>query len=133
MSETNTICPYCGTGCGMTLRTEGGRITQILGLAGHPVNEGELCLKGYYGYAHVSDRQRLVSPLRREGSRYVKISWDTALDEIAGRLKAIKEKHGPDSFMLFSSARAMNEENFAAQKFTRAVMGTNNVDHCARL
>src|SRR5438445_8000929 len=106
MSETKTICPYCGTGCGMSLRTDNGRITQVIPDPTHPVNEGELCLKGYYGFAHVADRQRVISPLRREGSRYVKISWDTALDEIAGRLKAIKEEHGPDSFMLFSSARA---------------------------
>lgn len=133
MSEIKTICPYCGTGCGLRLRTEGGRIKEIKGEPGHPVNEGELCLKGYYGYYHVADKERLVSPLRREGQRYVAIPWDTALDEIAGRLKAIKEKHGPDSFMLFSSARATNEENYAAQKFTRTVMGTNNVDHCARL
>jgi formate dehydrogenase major subunit len=133
MSDVKTICPYCGTGCGMRVHVQGTRITGIHGLPGSPVNEGELCLKCYFGYFHTSDRHRLVSPLRREGSHFVKISWDTALDEIAGRLKAIKEKHGPDSFMMFSSARSTNEDNYAAQKFTRTAMGTNNVDHCSRL
>jgi formate dehydrogenase major subunit len=133
VNQTKTICPYCGTGCGLTVHSLDGRIKQVTGDPAHPVNQGELCLKGYFGYHHVADRQRLVSPLRREGGRYVPISWDTALDEIAAKLARIKGEHGPDSFMMFTSARATNEENFAAQKFTRAVMGTNNVDHCARL
>jgi formate dehydrogenase major subunit len=133
VDQTRTICAYCGTGCGLIVHSLDGKIKQVTGEPGHPVNQGELCLKGYFGYYHVGDRQRLVSPLRREGERYVPISWDAALGEIAAKLGTIKAEHGPDSFMLFSSARATNEENFAAQKFTRAVMGTNNVDHCARL
>ena len=133
MSETKTICPYCGTGCGLSVRVANGRITQVIPDPSHPVNEGELCLKGYYGFAHVGDRERLVTPLKREGRRFTPISWDAALDEIAERLLRIKSESGPDAFQLFSSARATNEENYIAQKFTRAVIGTNNVDHCARL
>ena len=133
MSETKTICPYCGTGCSMSVRTANGRIIQVIPDPSHPVNEGELCLKGYYGFEHVADRERLITPLKRDGQRFTPISWDGALDEIAQRLIKIKSESGPDAFQLFSSARATNEENYIAQKFTRAVIGTNNVDHCARL
>ena len=132
MTTVKTVCPYCGTGCGMFLHTSNGRITEITPDPDHPVNQGELCLKGYYGFKHVADRRRLTTPLRREGNAFVPISWDAALDEVAGKFAAIHRDHGPDAFALFSSARATNEENYIAQKFARAVMGTNNVDHCAR-
>jgi formate dehydrogenase major subunit len=133
VSDIKTICPYCGTGCGLSLRTANGRITQVLPDPSHRVNQEELCLKGYYGFAHVADRERLVTPLKREGQRFTPISWDAALNEIAQRLIGIKSESGPDAFELFSSARERNEENYIAQKFTRTVIGTNNVDHCARL
>ena len=133
MEKVCTICPYCGTGCGMELSVDNGRITEVKGDKAHPVNLGELCLKGYYGYQHVADNRRLNSPLIRRNGEYVPVSWDEALDYTAKRLAEIKAQHGADSFALFSSARANNEDNYAAQKFTRAVMGTNNIDHCARL
>jgi formate dehydrogenase alpha subunit len=133
MSTVKTVCPYCGTGCNMFLHTNNGRITEITPDPDHPVNQGELCLKGYYGFKHLNDRRRLTTPLRREGDAYVPVSWDAALDEIATKFAAIRRDHGPDAFALFSSARCTNEENYIAQKFARAVMGTNNIDHCARL
>jgi formate dehydrogenase major subunit len=133
MTKTQTICPYCGTGCGMYVEAEGGVITGVTGDRGHPVNKGGLCVKGMYGFKHVADSRRLVSPLIRKDGELVAVGWDEALDYTAARLSAIKAKYGPDSFALFSSARATNEDNYAAQKFTRAVMGTNNIDHCARL
>lgn len=133
MSIVKTVCPYCGTGCNMFVHTGNGRITEVKPDPAHPVNQGELCLKGYYGFDHVADRRRLTTPLRRDGNAYVPMSWDAALDEVAGKLTAIRRDHGPDAFMLFASARATNEDNYIAQKFARAVMGTNNVDHCARL
>jgi formate dehydrogenase alpha subunit len=132
MTAVKTVCPYCGTGCGMFVHVSNGHITEVTPDPDHPVNQGELCLKGYYGFKHVADRRRLTTPLRREGNTFVPISWDDALDEVAGKLTAIRRDHGPDAFALFSSARATNEENYIAQKFARAVMGTNNVDHCAR-
>jgi formate dehydrogenase major subunit len=133
MEKVKTICPYCGTGCSMELQVKDGRIIEIKGDAAHPVNQGELCLKGYYGYKHLSDNRRLTSPLIKKNGEFERASWDDALDYLAERLTAIKAEHGPDSFALFASARANNEDNYAAQKFTRAVMGTNNIDHCARL
>lgn len=133
MEKIVTVCPYCATGCNMALTVDKGRIIQIKGDPTHPVNQGELCLKGYYGYKHVSDDRRLTSPLIKRNGEFVQAGWDEALGLVAGRLSDIKARHGPDSFAMFSSARATNEDNYAAQKFTRAVMGTNNIDHCARL
>ncbi|MBS1188208.1 MAG: fdhF, partial [Burkholderiaceae bacterium] len=133
MEKVCTVCPYCGTGCGMELSVENGRIIEVKGDKAHPVNQGELCLKGYYGYQHVADNRRLTTPLIKRDGHFVPVGWDEALDYVAKRLTEIKAQHGPDSFALFSSARANNEDNYAAQKFTRAVIGTNNIDHCARL
>lgn len=133
MEKVITVCPYCGTGCSMALSVKGGRIIEIKGDPTHPVNQGELCLKGYYGYKHVSDDRRLTTPLIKRNGEFVQAGWEETLDYLAERLSDIKAKHGPDSFAMFSSARATNEDNYAGQKFTRAVMGTNNIDHCARL
>ena len=133
MSDVKTVCPYCGTGCGMVLQTDNGQIASVAADPHHPVSQGELCVKGYFGFKHVADRRRLTTPLRREGETFVPITWDEALDHVASKLTAVRRDHGPDAFTLFASARASNEDNYAAQKFTRAVMGTNNVDHCARL
>ena len=133
MQTVKTICPYCGTGCGMHVSVQDGRITGVKGDPEHPVNHGELCLKGMYGFEHVADKGRLTSPLIRRDGNLVPVSWDEALDYTAERLGAIKAEFGPDAAVLFSSARATNEDNYAAQKFMRAVIGTNNIDHCARL
>ena len=133
MEKIVTVCPYCATGCNMTLSVENGRIIKIVGEANHPINEGELCVKGAHGHKHVSDNRRLTSPLIKRYEKFEPASWDEALDFVAGRLSEIKAKHGPDSIALFSSARATSEDNYAAQKFMRAVIGTNNIDHCSRL
>jgi predicted molibdopterin-dependent oxidoreductase YjgC len=96
-------------------------------------NEGWLCVKGRFGYEFVGSPERLKTPLVRKDGKLVKASWGEALDYTAKRLSDIKEKHGPDSIGGLSSARCTNEENYLFQKFMRAAVGTNNVDHCARL
>jgi formate dehydrogenase alpha subunit len=133
VAPVKTVCPYCGTGCSMLLSVERNVITDIDGDPSHPVSEGALCLKGLYGFKHVADPERLSTPLMKHNGGFVPVSWDAALDSIVEKLKAIKAESGPDVFAVFSSARATNEDNYIAQKFARAVMGTNNVDHCARL
>lgn len=133
MTTVKTVCPYCGTGCNMYVHTGSAHIAKVMPDLEHPVSQGELCLKGYYGFNHVADRRRLTTPLRRQGNDFIPISWDSALDEVAGKFSAVRRDHGPDAFALFASARCTNEDNYVAQKFARAVMGTNNVDHCARL
>lgn len=133
MEKILTVCPYCGTGCGLYLVVENGRVTGVEPDKLHPVNEGELCLKGYFGFEHIHCGDRLTTPLLKREGRFLPVSWEEALELVAARLTRIKEESGPDAFALFASARATNEENYVAQKFARAVMGTNNVDHCARL
>lgn len=128
-----TVCPYCGTGCGLYLVVEKGRVVGIEPDGLHPVNEGELCVKGYYGYQHIDNTERLTSPLIKKDGKFVAVHWEEALDFVARQLAKIKQESGPDAIALFASARATNEENYVAQKFARAVIGTNNVDHCARL
>jgi len=133
VAKVKTICPYCGTGCSMLLSIERNIITDIDGDPSHPVSEGELCPKGLYGFKHVADPERLRTPLMKRNGGFAAVTWDAALDAIVQKLGAIKAESGPDAFALFASARGTNEENYIAQKFARAVIGTNNVDHCARL
>jgi formate dehydrogenase alpha subunit len=133
MTDVKTVCPYCGTGCSMRLSTKDNQIVEINGDPTHPVNEGDLCLKGLYGFKHVASPARLTTPLIKRDGKFVSVSWDTALDAITERVAAIKKESGPDAFAVFSSARATNEEAYISQKFARAVLGTNSVDHCARL
>jgi formate dehydrogenase alpha subunit len=98
-----------------------------------PVNEGKLCVKGWTVHEFVSSSNRLTRPLVRNEARLEESSWQDALDLAAKRLKEIKKRYGPDSIGVLTSAKCTNEENYLLQKFTRAALGTNNVDHCARL
>ncbi len=133
MEKVLSVCAYCGTGCGLYLQVEGNQVVGVEPDPLHPVSQGELCLKGYFGFKHLQDPRRLTAPLKKENGRFRPVSWDEALGYVAERLLAVKRESGPDAFALLASARATNEENFIAQKFARAVVGTNNVDHCARL
>jgi formate dehydrogenase major subunit len=103
-------------------------------------NQSELCLKGYYGWDFLNDTQRLTPRLknpflrRNRSDAFQEVSWDEAIAFTAGRLQEIKQQYGPDSIMLTGSARGPgNEANYVMQKFARAVIGTNNIDHCARV
>jgi predicted molibdopterin-dependent oxidoreductase YjgC len=131
--STKTICTYCGVGCGLILQTRGNLIVGALGDAENPASEGRTCVKGRFGYDFVNHPDRLTTPLIRESGKLVEATWDQALDYVADRLAEIKRQHGGDAIGVLSSAKCTNEENYLLQKFTRAVLGTNNVDHCARL
>jgi predicted molibdopterin-dependent oxidoreductase YjgC len=134
--KVRTTCAYCGVGCQMDINVHKGKIIKVTGNRdyGQP-NLGSLCVKGRFGLDFVQSPERLKKPLiRREKNGELKeTSWQEAYSFIAEKLKAIKEKNGPDSIAGLSSARCTNEENYLFQKFMRAVIGTNNVDHCARL
>ena len=133
MEKVLSVCAYCGTGCGLYVQVEGNQVIGIEPDPDHPVSKGELCIKGYFGFEHLQDSRRLTAPLIKKNDTFVPVSWDEAMDFVIQRLLTIKQESGPDAFALFASARATNEENYIAQKFARAVIGTNNVDHCARL
>lgn len=131
--ETTTVCPYCGVGCGLILET---RANQIIGARGddeNPVNRGQTCVKGRFGWDFVGNSERLTVPLIRRDGQLVEASWDEALDLVADRFVELAEEHGPDALAFLSSAKCTNEENYLVQKLSRGLMGTNNVDHCARL
>ncbi len=127
-----TICPYCGVGCQLYLEVKDGRVVGVSSADG-PANRGLLCVKGHFGMDFIHHPDRLTTPLIKRNGRFEAASWDEALDEVAKRLGEIKAKWGPDAIAGLSSAKCTNEENYLMQKFMRAVVGTNNVDHCARL
>jgi len=131
--EVTTTCPYCGCGCGLVLGIRAGRIVRVQGEKGNPASRGSLCVKGRFGLDFVNSPDRLRAPLIRRDGKLEQASWDEALDLVAAKLAELKEKHGPDAIAGLSSAKCTNEENYAFQKFMRAAVGTNNVDHCARL
>jgi predicted molibdopterin-dependent oxidoreductase YjgC len=131
--EVTTICPYCGCGCGLVLGIRGGRIVRVSGEDENPASKGSLCVKGRFGLDFVNAPDRLTTPLVRRDGELKEASWDEALDFVAERLGRIKREHGANAVSGLSSAKCTNEENYVFQKFIRAVVGTNNVDHCARL
>jgi formate dehydrogenase alpha subunit len=131
--KIDTICSYCGVGCNITLHVKDNQIVKITAVNQSPVNRGRLCVKGRFGFDYVHHPDRLKTPLIRKNGELEPTDWDTALNFVISRLKEIKEKHGSDSIAFLSSAKCTNEENYLLQKFARAVIGTNNIDHCARL
>ncbi|MFA4964253.1 MAG: formate dehydrogenase subunit alpha [Thermoleophilia bacterium] len=132
-TAVETVCPFCGCGCTIQLRVRDGRVVQVSSEVGVGSGEGNLCVKGRYGFQFIGHPERLTQPLVRRDGEFVPASWDEALDLVAERLSAIKAEHGPDALAGFSSARCTNEDNYVFQKFMRAVIGTQSVDHCARL
>jgi NADP-reducing hydrogenase subunit HndD len=134
INKVRTTCTYCGVGCQMDLNVHDGKIVKVTGNPEYGLpNEGMLCVKGRFGMDFVHSPDRLKTPMIRKNGELQEATWDEAYDYIADKLSAIKKENGPDSIAGFSSARATNEENYLFQKFMRAVIGTNNVDHCARL
>jgi len=130
--KVRTTCPFCGVGCNFDLNVKDGRIVGVTSNPDSIVNGRLLCVKGRFGTDYVHSPERLTMPLIKKGDRFVEASWDEALNLVAEKLSAIKTTHGGDTVAALSSARCTNEENYLLQKFMRAVIGTNNIDHCAR-
>jgi len=146
-SEVDSICPFCGVGCQVSLKVKDGRVKYVEGING-PANEGRLCVKGRFGFDYIHHDHRLTRPLiRREDAPpkglnvdpgnwqqfFREADWDEALDIAAGGLKRLKDDHGGASVAGFGSAKCTNEEAYLFQKFIRQGFGHNNVDHCTRL
>jgi predicted molibdopterin-dependent oxidoreductase YjgC len=155
--EVKTTCAYCGVGCGLYLGVRGTQLVRARGDHSNPVNRGELCVRGRFGYHFVHSPDRLSSPmvkaydseeaafsagvgvaeayrpvtqpLIKKGGGFVEVTWDQALSYVASTLVHYRG----DRFAALSSAKCTNEDNYLLQKFVRAVMETNNIDHCARL
>ena len=128
-----SVCSYCGTGCGVLFHVMEGKLMGTMPVKTHPVNEGKLCIKGWNLHEYINSFMRLKDPLIKREGQFEKVTWYKAFKYASARLKDIIVKHGPESVGVLVSAKITNEENYLAQKFARAVIGTNNVDHCARL
>lgn len=128
-----TTCPYCGVGCALNLHIKDDLIYRVTSPFDSPSNRGNLCVKGRFGYDFVHAKDRLTKPLMRNNGKLVPASWDEAMGHVAKRLLEIRDKYGPDSIGFLVSAKCTNEENYLLQKVARGLIGTNNVDHCARL
>ena len=133
--RVTTLCPYCGVGCQLVLHIKEGRIVEVSSKWDAPANHGWTCVKGRFGWDFVHHPDRLTRPLirRSKGGELEEAEWDETLDLVARRFSEIRAQSSPDAFGILASAKCTNEENYLMQKFARAVIGTNNVDHCARL
>jgi predicted molibdopterin-dependent oxidoreductase YjgC len=131
--KVGTTCSYCGVGCQLQLHVKDNTVVKITGVEDVAPNFGSLCVKGRFGYDFIHSPDRLSSPLIKENGQFREASWKEALDLVAQRFKQIKADHGSDSLGVLTSARVTNEENYIAQKFARAALKTNSIDHCARL
>lgn len=130
---TRTVCTYCGVGCNLDVATSSGEIVSITAPYDAEVNQGHTCLKGRYAFKFYDHPERLRSPMVRKNGQLENVSWDEAYDYIVNKFNSISSEHGPDAIAGISSARCTNEENYLMQKFIRAVVGTNNIDCCARV
>lgn len=128
-----TTCEYCGVGCQILLHVKNGVIYRVSAPFDAAPNYGNLCVKGRFGHDYVWHRDRLTTPLIRRDGVLQPASWDEALSLVADRLAAVKAAHGPDAIAFLCSAKCTNEENYLMQKLARQVIGTHNIDHCARL
>jgi formate dehydrogenase major subunit len=133
LTKVRTTCPYCGVGCQMWLHVKEGKVVKVTAVEDAQPNRGMLCVKGRFGYDFIHSPERLTTPLiKGEDGQHHPATWDEALDLVASRLKAIKKKHGADAIGGVSCARSINEDSYNMQKLFRGVIGTNNIDHCAR-
>jgi formate dehydrogenase major subunit len=127
--EVKSVCTYCGVGCNIHLGVRGNQVVGVRADRDNKVNQGSLCVKGRYAFEFINHPDRLTNPLVRKNGELVEATWEEAQEKIANKLSALKGS----AFGALSSARTLNEDNYVFQKFVRTVMGTNNVDHCARL
>lgn len=128
-----TTCTYCGCGCNFFLEVLDGNPIGTIPCKTSPVNKGKLCIKGWNVHEFIRHKKRLTTPLIRKNGQLEETSWQEALEFTASRLKEVKAANGADSIGFLTSAKVTNEENYILQKFARAAVGTNNIDHCARL
>jgi predicted molibdopterin-dependent oxidoreductase YjgC len=146
VTKVRTTCTYCGVGCQFDLNVKDGKVIGVTSNPDAPVNGMALCVKGRYGYDFIHHPDRLTRPQVRRylleggqksihGARWewVETDWETALNLAADKIRGIRDTSGPDSIGILTSAKCLNEENYLMNKLARQVVGTNNVDHCARL
>ena len=132
-TTVTTVCPYCGCGCTLSLGVKDGKVVYARPAVEGPVNRGTLCVRGSYGYDFINSPERLRHPLVKVTGEFKEATWEEALSRVADGLKQIKEAYGPDALSVFGSSKCTNEENYLLQRFTRSILGTNNIDNGSRL
>jgi len=132
IARVESVCPYCGTGCGLTLHSARGELLGTGPIMDAPASDGALCVKGQWGADFISSPDRLTTPLIRENGKLREAGWDEALELVARKLVENKQQHGADSFAAWASARTTSEANYLMMKIARGVIGTNNIDNCQR-
>ena len=130
--QVKTICGNCAVGCGLIGETQNGVWVGQEPWYEHPINQGSLCSKGAGAREHIISEKRLRYPMKLEGGKWKRLKWDEAMGEISSKLKAIREKDGPDAMMILGSAHHGNETAYALRKFA-GFWGSNNIDHQARI
>ena len=133
VAKIKTTCTYCGTGCNFFLNVKNDRVVRVTSDYSAPVNKGNLCIKGRYGYDFIHHPERIRTPLIKEGDGYREAGWDEALTLVASRFRELIDTYGPEKVGGFSSSRCTNEENYLMSKWVRTAVGSNNVDNCARV
>lgn len=132
-STITTTCGYCGVGCRLEAHVREGRVVAISPADDGPANRGHTCLKGRFAHQFGRHRQRLTTPLIREGDDFREATWEEALDRVVSELQRVKAAHGPDAIGGLACSRATNEDCFAMSRMMRAAIGTNNIDNCSRV
>lgn len=133
IEKIKTTCPYCGCGCNFDLNVHDGKVIGVSSNEESDVNGRHLCVKGRFGYDFIHSEKRLSSPLIKKDGKLCEASWEEAFETICSNINYIKVKYGGQALAALSSARCTNEENYLMNKVARAGLGTNNIDHCARL
>lgn len=132
MDFVPTICPYCGTGCGLLLVVNDGKVVGVEPWAKHPISENKLCIKGWQSHEFVNHPDRLTKPLVKQNGVFQETTWETAVDIVTRKLAEMKVRRGPEAVTFLTSAKCTNEDNYILQKLAR-LFGSPSVDHCARL
>lgn len=128
-----TTCPFCGTGCNFYLQVMEGELVDVLPCKSHPISQGQLCVLGRNAHKFVQHKDRLQTPLIRKQGKLEPASWDEAYSLISEKLLQTRDAHGAEALGVLASAKCTNEENYLLMKLARGVLGTNSIDHCARL
>jgi len=132
-ATVQTTCPFCGCGCGIFLEVKDNNVVRVTPSRDTAVNRGTLCVRGSYGYDFIHSPDRLTQPLAKVNDSFEEVSWEKALEMTAAELGRIKKEHGPNSLAVLGCSKCTNEENYLLQRFTRCVLGTNNIDNGGRL
>jgi predicted molibdopterin-dependent oxidoreductase YjgC len=129
LKETTTPCPYCGCGCLLTIGSKDGEVKRVFSDPDRGPNDGNLCVKGRFGWDFIDHPDRLKTPLLRRNGSFEEASWEEALRYVVQGLEGIKDQHGPEAIAGIASSRLTNEEYYLLRELFRNAIGTNQFTH----